>query len=252
MPRLLALLATVCVPLLSLTAAEPFRESFDGRFTSWQPATNSPDVQVASHVRRPEAGREGGGEELRIESRREAIPATWEHALPPAKVLDELTASVSVQSDHPGWVLAVRIIVSGVIDPETGKPVELVLPGEVYRDAGQWQTLKCRTSDKEIRQRIVLLRARFPGVTDVGEIYVDRAILACHMPLGRSSLMIDDLQLVPVVTPKAAVTATEGVQSASTEPPVTFQLDRLQVAERPFFPRMVRYHGEPPEVLKRA
>jgi hypothetical protein len=97
------------------------------------------------------------------------------------------------------------------------------------------------------------LRARFPGITNLGELYVDRVILGCSLPPGRSSVLIDDLQLAPIVPPRAAASPTPiGESTTPTEPPVSFQLDRLLVAERPFFPRMIRYHGEPPELLKRA
>lgn len=233
-------------------AAEPYRETFEGRFPSWQTVTVPSDIEVTKHDRDPEAGRNGGCERVRYASSRESSPLRLEHALPAAKVLDELTATAWVQSDHPGWVLALRIIAPGVMDPQTGRPAELILTGDVYRDPGKWQPLRCRTSDKEIRQRLVLLRARFPGVADVGELIVDRAILACPVPLGRAELRIDDLEFAPIVSPRETVAPAPVARPVVAEPPVSFQLDRLQVDGRPFLPRMVRYHGESPEWLRRA
>ena len=245
---------------------EDFLAEFDGPEVSWQIGLRSQDTQTAIHQRRRGVGRTGGAEFIRINSTRENAPVRFEHTLPAATVLDELEASLWVKSNHEGFSLALKINLPEVLDPETNTPRTLLIVGEQYRTPGQWQQLKCRTTDRAIRDQVRLQRALNHISGQPKKMYVDGVILDGQLPPGTTDLQLDDLALSPVVrfqtnnrTPDSKPiqqvnqTMDNGAAFDSrTRIPVKFNLHRLEVSGRPFFPRIITYHKERPEVLDTA
>lgn len=240
-------------PLLAWSAP-PFVEHFDGEQATWRLRETPRKVTVAPAQRNPQAGRTGGGEVWRFDCQIQQSTVRLEHRVPSARVFDEVTASVWVRADNPGWTIDVVIVCPGLIDPKTDQPAEIVLAGDVYRDAGHWQPLQVRTSDRLLAQKLVHLRARFGATVELGEMYIDRVALGCPLPSGPGQIAIDELELSPVVTPTSTIPnrlSNPSVET-STAPPVSFRLGRLQVGGRPFFPRLVRHRGEAPQSLAAA
>ena len=268
MQPLSAVFAIIVFLFVSVTTVfgEDYLAEFDGPEVSWQIGSRSQDAQVVIHQRRRGMGRVGGAEFIRINSTRENTPVRFEHALPAATVLDELEASLWVKSNHEGFSLALKINLPEVLDPETNTPRTLLIVGEQYRTPGQWQQLKCRTTDRAIRDQLRLQRALNQITGQPKKMYVDRVIFDGQLPPGTTDVQLDDLALSPVVrfqasnrtadtTPIQQVNQTtdEGTGFDSrTRIPVKFNLHRLEVSGRPFFPRIITYHKERPEVLASA
>ncbi|HET6422174.1 MAG TPA: hypothetical protein VFG20_00740 [Planctomycetaceae bacterium] len=240
----------VVVPAIA-TAAEPFHEPFDAAVPTWKFVDPTASARVLQHARQRDRGRQQGAEHLRLLARKEGSRIRLEHAVPAARVFEEVTARLWIRSDHPGWVLGVVIVLPGITDPETGKPAEITLAGDYYSEAGQWRELRVQTADRLIKQRLVLLRAQLGGAVDPGEMVIDRVVLACPLPNQECELLLDDLRLAPIVAPSSAtVQQTSAViEPAQTVPAVSFRLDRLQTGGQPFFPRLVRHRQESPDAL---
>ena len=70
------------------------------------------------------------------------------------------------------------------------------------------------------------------------------------MDSGPTELFLDDLTLGPIVK-RTTETPLQlaGQERTVTAPLAEIRGDRLLVAGRPFFPRMVPYHGEPVDLL---
>ncbi|MDX1968489.1 MAG: hypothetical protein SFV23_15030 [Planctomycetaceae bacterium] len=232
-------------------AAEPLREGFESWEATWQTEVLGNEPSRVHRERTESAGRTGRGELIRVQSEEDEVEVRLHHALPAARVLDELTAAVWIRSEHPGWEISLTIVVPGYTDPKTGQPLRFVLPGEVYREPGKWKTLSCRTTNTAVRQRLALLRARRPEIPEPGLMYVDRITLEARIPRGMTTAHIDDLEFGPIVPADVATSEIVSVETdaPSNVPSVEFRLDRLLVNGRPFFPRVVPYHGEPPELL---
>ena len=265
-------LATATVILASFVAstltafAEDFLSEFEGPEPSWKVLLNPQESRVPIHQRRRGTGKTGGAEFVRINSNRENSPVRLEHVVPAATVLDELEVSLWVKSNHEGFVLEVRVTLPDVIDPKTKAPLTLQIAGDVYQTRNQWQQLKCRTSDRAVSDRLRLLRAKYKLSIDPKSMYVERVVLGGRLPPGDTDISLDDLTLSPLVH----FQATEGEASLDViEPinqsfqdqnsnesrsdlPVEFLLHRLQVEKKPFFPRIVNYHKERPDVLASA
>ncbi|MEK6259454.1 MAG: hypothetical protein AABP62_12625 [Planctomycetota bacterium] len=239
--------------------AEDFEFDFDGPGQSWQVRCRETDAKLTIQERRREAGHRGGAELIRLKVVRDNVPLRFEHEIPTAQVLDELEARLWVRSDCAGAVLALRIGFRGLTDPETGAPLSTIVTGDAYQTPGQWQELKCRTSDKAVNDQLRLLRARKRVTIDPATMFVDRVIVGCNLSAGTAELLLDDLTIGPIVPVEVDPRSDRSVMPVgakdsdrSNAVPVEFRLHRLRVEGKPFLPRIAVYHDERPEALAAA
>jgi hypothetical protein len=178
-----------------------------------------------------------GGSALRLE-----LP------LAPAVVVDDMQASLAIRSNSGGWRLGLGLVFPEVKDPATGSAATVVIQGTPSPAAAGFQTVTVRLSEAEIREKIVLLRARLRTTIDPRDVRVDRVVLIGTLDPGEPVLELDDLSVSPFVP----VDGGEMAESTETAPPargrtgqIEFRLDRLYVDGRPILPRIVPHHGEP-------
>ncbi len=232
-------------------ASEHF-EGFDGKLTSWKIRVADGSLDRVEH-RRDETGAFRG-------TRAEAIgwqvlqgPATvvLEHKLPPARALDDLKLSLMVRSSS-AMTLSLRVVFPRQIDPRNGQVLKLTLRGGKYSKLSDWQLVEVGLPMKLLEEQVRLLRSKLsPTVLDLRDPIVDRALLEMTMDSGRTEMLLDELHFGPIVEPVggSAVQPAQAVDD-SVAFPVAFSLDRLTVERKPFFPRMMAYHGEAPDRLR--
>ena len=242
-------LATTCSNRCAL--GEEFAEPFESQETSW--TLRPTEAQIVSHARVESDAAEGShAERVVLQAGRPGTFVQLDHALPPAVVIDELKLSVAFRSNRNGPKLSLRIVFPNQVDPRTsGKVVKISISGASYTGGGRWQTLECATLQKELNRQIVQLRddLKMPDI-NIRDAYVDRAMIVASVDPGEVEIAIDDLHFGPLVKPQAP--AESPVASSVRQPAVEFELDRLVVDKRPFFPRIVPHHGEDLQVLKEA
>lgn len=249
-------LLLLTVPAIGL--ARQYELDFDSPETSWQIRCRSREAKLESHERRREGARQGQAEFIRIRSAVENTAMRAEHEIPAARVLDEFSASLWIRSDHPGATLAIRISIHGTKDPETGAPLSLIVMGDKYEEAGKWQQLKCRTTDKAVNDKLRLLRALKKVVIDEAEMYIDQVILGNQLSAGVTEIMIDEMQAGPIVPAAfagdhpAAIQPVSGIDAQPKPVPVEFNLHMMRVEGKPFLPRIAPHRQERPEVLADA
>jgi hypothetical protein len=233
-------------------AAGQHVDGFDEGKTRWTVSHDPAEVRVRVHQQNRAHYRTGGASEhIQLEPLAPQATARLEYAVPPSRLFDELKLTLWVWSNSEGGTLMVRVICPHQLDPQTGTPVAVLLKGDVYSEAGQWQKLECSDLDRQFKSirpqlRKQLLEGAPPG-TDIEwrDAYVDG--IALKVPLARQPIdvCLDDLEFGPIVE---AGTQLKIVQAAQVEndpaPEAEFRLDRLFVRGRPFFPRIVPYHGE--------
>lgn len=235
--------------------AADWQQGFDGEQTSWEVEFDKTRMRQLSHRRHAHIFVQGrSSEHLHIETSRQGGLLRLEHALPPARVIDELTLALWVRSNRPGVHLALRLILPHEKDPGTNAVLSTWLRGEAYTRPGKWQRLTCQARDREVNSRLVLLRARLKKSNiDTRDMYVDRAILMSELGPGSTEFFLDEMHLSPVVSPRKDAPVVQVRQETTVEAPhVDFRLDRLNVEGRPFFPRVTAFHQESPAQLKQA
>ncbi len=104
-----------------------------------------------------------------------------------------------------------------------------------------------------------MLRSQFGPQVDPREAYVDALLVNVYGGPGTTSVWLDDLEIVGVVSPTGVQDATAAhptalppTQAAAVPTAVPkVELRRLlEVGGRPFFPRIIQHRGEPLERLQ--
>jgi hypothetical protein len=253
--------AVLWLVLSTPSLARQFELDFDGPEASWQVRCRQREATLLTQERTRDSARRGCCEFFRIKTTSQTALLRIEHEVSPIRVLDELTVTLWVRSDRPGPTLAVRLAVHGSEDPETGAPLTMFITGDKYDQPGKWQQLKCRTEDKAVKDQLRQLRARKKVPLDSAALYLDRVVVGCQLSNGTTEIMVDDLDLGPVVPVDFETVTTPDVrQIGSTEDTtaepnpiaVDFNLHKLRVDGKPFFPRMVPYRQEHADAISGA
>lgn len=248
------------VPLLGLwqgtaLAVEQHSDNFDGPDPSWKVNFNSSQLKLGAHRRHTRIKVDGrSSEHFVLESLQPGAVAQFESPLPPARVIDDLELTLWMRSNRPGAILWLRAVLPHQTDPGTGRPAEIYFEGGRYQGpAGKWEQLSCVTLQKQKLALLGLLRSRIqqPQI-DTRDMYVDRAVVTAQFDRGTVELFVDELRFGPIVGPSedaVVQTAGESLQRASA---VEFRLNQLFVEGRPFFPRIIPYHGENLDTLQQT
>jgi hypothetical protein len=99
-------------------------------------------------------------------------------------VHNDYAASVRIHSSVIGIQLGLLLVLPNQTDPRTGKPLELILPGEKLSAADQWQTLRVKATKKVIEAQTRRVRAELNS----SDIRMQQAIVtgACAVRRGDS------------------------------------------------------------------
>lgn len=246
-PLLAGLLAAPC-------AAREFTEAFEGSETTWDVVRDKAATRLLAQRRGRYIFHQGGSaENIEIETFAPMAAVRLEHPLPPSLLIDELQLAVWLRSNRDGASLAIRVVFPFQKDSRTGDSVSVLLEGDRYTKPGTWQRLECRDLLKQLHKKLPQLRRQLMTDGDVARkdvdrrsAFVDRAVIKLDAERGTAEYFIDDLKLGPVVSPahETPVVQTGLAEPTREAPDVELRLDHLLYQGRPFFPRIVAYHGE--------
>src|SRR4029077_4933577 len=111
-------------------AAEDFAESFDGGTVSWKTHCDEAWVQIDKHQRHAQKVVQGKASEyVQVLCRRPGSVLTLEHAIPAARILDDLKLTVWVSSNRTGATPSLRVVFPHARDPATGEQLTALIPG---------------------------------------------------------------------------------------------------------------------------
>ena len=184
----------------------------------------------------------------------------FSYPVQPARVISEWKASVWLRSDRPGLQVMARVVLPRSKHPRTGEPLTTLIRGSDYRQVGAWQSLVIEGLPRALELQVRVLRSQFGPQVDAKEAYVDMLLLNVYGGPGVTNAWIDDLEIVGVVTAGASTEEVAGrgdpggsrLASATSLPSVAAARapnvelkSRLLVDDKPFFPRVIEFRGEP-------
>ncbi len=249
-PLLWGLRPTVC-------AARDHADGFDGDSPTWTARYDKSLVHALAQRRTRHLAHSGtAAENIAVEIVADQASLKLEHKLPPCRLIDELQLVLWFRANRDGARLAVRVVLPYQTNPRTGRSLTVTLEGDPYKTPGSWQRLECRDLKARLeRKRPQIQNQIFEAASDRHTLdfrgaYVDRAVVVVQGGRGMIEFFLDDLKIGPVIDPaKDGLVVQTGQEDAPRE--VEFRLDRLFFQGRPYFPRIIPYHGEQPGDLAR-
>ena len=269
-PIWLVLVASILA--LASSASAQVAETFDGSQTSW--TRHESDCQISGdrweQRRTVDVQRESGIEQIRFQCGN-GTRVLVAHPVTPAFVIDELGASLRIRGTHRGVRIGVRVVLPHTPSPAGDGPMSTILFGPATRGSGAWETLafgRTNTIHSLLKTELWMLRGEFGPDVTLRDAYVDRVVLNLYTHPGSSLVETDDLRLSGVVD--ASAVANDRPVSETTKPKADLNVMQasamidiekqpalarrdgtlLMVRQRPFFPRVIEYNGEPLEFLQ--
>lgn len=232
-------------------------ESFDDGEPTVQVVHSASAFQLQEHQRQAAEKQYGDGAEVvRGVTGDRGDQVDFIQQVPPAAVIEELTATLWLRANYPGLKLHLRVVFPDSLDPETGQPITALALGDEYRIANQWQQVTCRATPEAIRDAVRRTRYRFPDeAIENTNLYVDAVVVTTSFGPRTTPFEIyfDHLEFGPVVTPRNVIAPSEpkgAMASNDLKPVVDFRLNQLRVEGKPFFPIITPFYGEAGESLE--
>ena len=179
--------------------------------------------------------------------------------VPASMVHNDYAASVRIHSSVIGIQLGLLLVLPNQTDPRTGKPLELILPGEKLTAADQWQTLHVQATKKVIEAQTRRVRAELNS----SDIRMQQAIVTGVVLFAEATPgeVFFDLGVVfsgPAIAPDKSLiklVAESSSESISSENksrfiPVDVELGGLMLDNKPVVMRMAPDHAEHIQTLK--
>ncbi len=252
------------IPVLSVAADTAFHRDFNSPKTTWQLLDSGVAVEIRAQECVPHGARDNLGSERIVV----AAPAGQSAMLacPTARmaVLDELEIRVWVKAGRPDVQLAARVMLPRVRDSQ-GRATTVIVRGPTYTRAEKWQQLTLANVPKRLAAQIRVMRA-VPGATiDPREAFIDAVVLVVPGEPGGVETFTDELHVDGVLLGgddiqlasfpgSAAATAPSELRggpglansgsSAMNSQRIRLQGGVLLVEDKPFLPRVIRWHGE--------
>ncbi|QDU61352.1 hypothetical protein Pan216_22080 [Planctomycetes bacterium Pan216] len=272
-PRVLGAIAILGAFVSHASAQQIHRETFEGKETQMRLGITDGQVRLLEHGLVSDIAHSGNQAE-RFKVRLSSGRFAYIELLPPkALVFEELQISAWVYSDRPGTRLEARVVLPKEVDPETGKPLTTLLPGDAYEVTDRWRRLQIRRPDLLLRKQQQLLQAERGRNVDVSDAFVDQIVFNVHTGVGDVDVRIDDVNIGPIVLrpglaemrgdksvpivlrdEKGQVPKVHRPQVASDQDRKRVRIlhDRLLVGDRPFFMRGIRRTDAPLSTLSDA
>lgn len=173
------------------------------------------------------------------------------YPLPPAPVINEFRAVIWVLSNRPGMQLAATVVLPRSVDPETGRPQVLLVRGSTIGQGSSWNQLTLTDLPTAVARmtRVASVQAEHP--LDERGAYVTQLVLLAPGGPGTTELLVDRIEMFGVLgDPRADARLT----SAGEETPANAynSVGRQSPVARPRVPRIIRWQGEPFELLART
>ncbi|MDG2206699.1 MAG: hypothetical protein P8K78_02230 [Pirellulales bacterium] len=224
-------------------------DSLEGPETSWELRDSDTEVEIQRHARVRHPVHSGSwSEEFRLFCAGGSF-AYAETKIDPAAVIDELTYSVWIRGNRPGFQLSARVVLPRSIDPESGNALTLKIYGDSYQDVGRWQQVFIHHVMKQVRRQARILQSGQLAKIDTREAYIDRIMINLHGGSGETNVWIDDLTTEGFIGSQSASRAL-ALQTRQDDR----QSPRLPLADGstvgPRVAKIIEYQGEPLSLLK--
>jgi hypothetical protein len=236
-------IATSCPGADNPTAT--LRDDFESARTIWKQEQTDANITLQAHERSERAAHQGRMSERFAFNAGVGSSFYYSYALPKIPVVDGLKVGLYVRSNRSGVQLFARVILPADVDPETGQPSFLLVPGTIYDDADRWQQLELLDLPTSLERQARVLRSSSKRKVSLEGAYVEQLVVNLFTSAGQSEVFLDELTISPVPekltalpTPTPPSPSGAGEKPSGIEPPITtrkqsaVRLDNNQLKKR--------------------
>ncbi len=241
------------------------QENFESARPAWHQEETDATIRLIAHERSDRAAHEGRfSERFQFESG-PGSAFYCSYSLPKIPVTDALHASLYVRSNRAGVQLFGRVVLPGDIDPDTGQPSFVLVPGPIYENSERWQKLELIDLRQSVERQTRVLRASTRRPVALDGAYLDRLVVNLYGGPGESEVFVDELSVAPVpaeliaahnAPPLPSPTAPSRTQAPAPEtrrnPTVRLDRNRLRRDNYDWFFTAIHAPGADVAKLRRA
>ena len=263
------------------TSSAVIRDGFEGPAKVWRREESDVPIEIFTHERTKRIAREGVQSEFFEFKAGIGGGLYYSYALPPIPITDALTISLSVRSNRTGMQFLARVVLPADIDPDSGQPSFVLIPGSSYEGTERWQKLELNDMMPAIERQARVLRASSKRKVSLDGAFLERLVVNIYGGEGQTEVYLDDLVIGPVppdladaharqvrgeaVSPAAdesgplARVVSDGNQPATAPPPrnfpgaaerIKFDRNRFTLDGYPWFPTMIRGFDADPSLIR--
>jgi len=240
--------------LIATVGSAQIYDALDAYPPRWHLEGSDCEARITSHGHLANGGVNGGACENIVFLAGNGTEVLLVYPIEPVQPLDDLTANVSVMSAKSGAQIGLRIRYPYLNDPETGRPVSVVVYGTSYQTPSEFASIGIGAIERPLRLKSVAVRSEYGSDADLQDAYVDGVVINAYSGAGQSALRLDNLRvngLIPVgegistgnrpMDPTPRATALRAGQDGSL--PTSEPMQNPFRAEKII--RILQHNGEP-------
>lgn len=184
---------------------ESLRDDFETPRTVWRQEQTDATINLEAHERSNRAAHGGRTSERFHFTAGVGSAFFYSYSLPDLVVSENLKIELYVRSNRVGVRIYGRIVLPKDIDPTTGQPSFVMIPGTGYENSDRWQRIELTNMRPSIERQARVLRAATRRPVDIEGAYLERVVVNLFGGMGETEVFLDDLAISPV--PPEAIAA---------------------------------------------
>ncbi|MDB5350849.1 MAG: hypothetical protein JWN86_2096 [Planctomycetota bacterium] len=184
------------------TKENALREGFESDKTSWRREETDATVVIQAHDRSKRAAHEGQTSERFAFKAGPGSVLFYSQALPQVPISEKLRASLYVRANRAGVQLFGRIVLPDDLDPDTGRPSFVLVPGDTVTVADRWQRLELTDLPTSLERQARVLRVGSNRKVSLQGAYLERIVVNLYGGAGDTEVFLDELSVSPLPAAK--------------------------------------------------
>ena len=174
------------------------RDGFEEPTPVWRREESDAPIEIFTHERSKRIAHEGVQSEYFEFKAGIGGGLYYSYALPPIPVTDALKITLDVRSNRVGMQFLARVVLPADVDPDSGQPSFVLIPGTSYEEVERWQTIELDDMMPAVERQARVLRASSKRKVSLDGAYLERLVVNVYGGEGQTEVYLDQLVIGPV------------------------------------------------------
>ena len=180
------------------TGVAVIRDGFEGPTPVWRREESDAPIEIFTHERTKRVARDGVQSEFFEFKAGIGGGLYYSYALPRIPVTDALTIALDVRSNRVGMQFLARVVLPADVDPDSGQPSFVLIPGSSYEGVERWQKIELNDMIPAIERQARVLRVASKRKVSLDGAYLERLVVNVYGGEGQTEVYLDRLVIGPV------------------------------------------------------